>query len=726
MPEKHSYPTMEPVAYLLQMIHNRTMALPDFQRDFVWDPSMTDELIESIINNYPAGTLLRVQNGKELLFQPRAFQGAPALDGGRPAYLILDGQQRLTSLYQAFYGAGQHLFFLDLGALEKGLDLEDANMYERADKAAKALNRIEEQAQSLIFPMGRLFAAGGFDGWVHDVLRQRGGSAEDLLDLQGRLAGLRQRWIKPIEDYDFPMVTLSESTDGAAVCTIFETLNRTGVKLGVFDLLTARFWPKSVNLRSLWEAARAKHPILDEFQIDPYYVLQVVNLLEPGIDHDGKERAASIKRGAILGQTADQAEKGWHRAVAGLAEVLQILREDCGIVVPKWLPYATMLIPAAAAWADQKHSAHAAVVGGNRGKLRQWFWCASLGQRYDTAPNTQAAKDYVELRRWMAAPEAPPPEVVSAFSFDAAVLRTTTVRQRALYRGLMALSLRRSPLDFHKRGSISKQLFSDPENPVDDHHVFPQGYLPSGVSPLLRDSILNRTLIDKITNIRIGKRAPSDYLNEIQVAWGGQGALAELLASHMLPSDPTGPLLKNDFDAFLTWREARLAGEIEVVTGNQPRTSSDGADVGGVGQATDLSQIGTKSADGEDAGLPADVEALIAHRSSDWIGPLTRAFALRALAQAGVFFRVQQSKGDPWYFQIRHPQFSQVVAYVHPRPTELHIEYRLPKDYPVTGPALTRDNAYGVVLKVRQGADLPLAVAILADALEPGPQWQPG
>ena len=65
------------------------------------------------------------------------------------------------------------------------------------------------------------------------------------------------------------MVTLSEDTEGGAICTIFETLNRTGVKLGVFDLLTARFWPKSVNLRTLWEKARAEHPILDEFQNRP-------------------------------------------------------------------------------------------------------------------------------------------------------------------------------------------------------------------------------------------------------------------------------------------------------------------------------------------------------------------------------------------------------------------------------------------------------------------------
>src|SRR5207247_7570908 len=130
---KHSYPTSEPLRFLLQMIHHREMALPDFQRDFVWDPFATDELIESVISNFPAGSLLRIKNGHQLLFQPRAIEGAPALSKGTtPSYLILDGQQRLTSLYQAFYGVGEHRYYLDLVALEAGKDLEDCAFVLRA------------------------------------------------------------------------------------------------------------------------------------------------------------------------------------------------------------------------------------------------------------------------------------------------------------------------------------------------------------------------------------------------------------------------------------------------------------------------------------------------------------------------------------------------------------------------------------------------------------------
>jgi uncharacterized protein with ParB-like and HNH nuclease domain len=58
---KNSYPTSEPLKFLLQMIHNREIALPDFQRDFVWEPGATNELVQSIMSNYPAGSLLRIE-----------------------------------------------------------------------------------------------------------------------------------------------------------------------------------------------------------------------------------------------------------------------------------------------------------------------------------------------------------------------------------------------------------------------------------------------------------------------------------------------------------------------------------------------------------------------------------------------------------------------------------------------------------------------------------------
>lgn len=561
---KHSYPTLEPLKFLLEMIHNRVMALPDFQRDFVWDPHETDELIESIISNYPAGTLLRIKNGQQLLFQPRAFEGAPRLNGeSKPAYLVLDGQQRLTSLYQAFYGAGEHRFYLDLQGLERGIDLEDCAFYLRAAEGDGQYGTVQQQAESLVFPLGRIFGtAGGFSGWQNQVLRIRGIEAKDILDLQERLTRLHETWLKPIEEYDFPMVTLNEETSGPAVCMIFETLNRTGVKLSVFDLLTARFWPLDCNLRRMWEEVQEDYEIIGDYKIDPYYILQTIALIQPGTDKEGKPRAASVKRSAILDMKVQQTQQGWKLAVEGLADSLNILREDCGVIDPGLLPYNTIVIPMAAAWASQKES-KGADEGANRMKIVRWFWCSVFGQKYEKAPNSQAEKDFAELKRWMGGGEAP--ESVNEFKLEMNI-RQVRPRQRAVYRGIMALNLQNGAMDFHKRGKITAQLLSDKKNPVDDHHVFPKAFLDEKEVPAsLRDCILNRTYIDRITNRRLSRRSPSDYFREIREKHGEQ-ATDILWKSHQFPIGANSPLLNDDFEGFLTHREQALLDLIQKTT----------------------------------------------------------------------------------------------------------------------------------------------------------------
>ncbi len=106
------------------------------------------------------------------------------------------------------------------------------------------------------------------------------------------------------------------------------------------------------------------------------------------------------------------------------------------------------------------------------------------------------------------------------------------------------------------------------EKKIDDHHVFPKGYLVDAdvkVTATLRDCILNRTLIDKETNIRIGKKAPVVYLAEIEAELGAD-RLDKVLESHLLPGGQGSTLREGRFDEFLDERQERLAKAIEDVT----------------------------------------------------------------------------------------------------------------------------------------------------------------
>lgn len=353
---------------LLGQILSREAALPDFQRDFVWDPNATQELIVSIAANYPAGSLLRIRNTHNL-FANREFQGAPSLNNHKPTYLVLDGQQRLTSLYQAFFGGGDHRYYLHIGYLLQGHEFEECIFHLRANlKKVQEYDKPEVQARERILPLGVLKGgAGNFSRWARAVARTAATEAERD-ELEDALSDIEQTWIQTIDDYRFPVVTLSDATSAEVVCTIFETLNRTGVKLSAFELLTARFWPLNVNLRQLWANAKTHYPVLTDFEIDPYYLLQVVSLVA--------RSAPSCKRSDVLNLKATAIEQWWDRCVAGYATALAILQDDCGVITPRWLPYNTIVIPLAALLAKMPlpRAAH-------RWRHSGISWCAGSGAR---------------------------------------------------------------------------------------------------------------------------------------------------------------------------------------------------------------------------------------------------------------------------------------------------------------------------------------------------------
>ena len=368
---------------------------------------------------------------------------------------------------------------------------------------------------------------------------------------------IHEQWIKTVDDYHFPVVTLSDKTEPDALCTIFETLNRTGVKLGVFELLTARFWPHNINLRELWDTARGKYSILEDFDLDPYYVLQAISL--------ACRKTPSCKRGDVLNLKPGDIESWWGAIISGLTTGLEILRDDCKVALPKWLPYQTMLAPLAAVLAKMGQPKRAEA-GAQREQLKRWFWCWVFGQAYESAPNSQSAKDVTELINWLAGGVLP--ETISGFRFDPKALRDVTPRQRSIYRATICLILGSGTgaRDFHTLAVITGRLMTD--EGIDDHHVFPSNYLETEKqikSTRIRDCVLNRTLIDRTTNQMISARAPSDYLNEMRKT--PNFPFDAVLASHYLPTGPDSPFLTNDYEAFLAFRETRLWDEIKRVTG---------------------------------------------------------------------------------------------------------------------------------------------------------------
>lgn len=540
---------------LLGEIQDGKSVLPDFQRDFVWEPRATQELVVSIANNYPAGSILRVRDAQNA-FAIREFEGAPT-PNQLHTFLVLDGQQRLTSLFQAFYGVGDHHYFIRLDQLIAGNDFEDSIFYVKANSKwfLKRQNNLEIQADEMILPLAVLMGrSGGWWKWSQEIRKLR--PIENQDQFEENCYKIHEQWLKPIEDYQFPVVTLSKETQPDALCTIFETLNRTGVKLNVFELLTARFWPQNIRLRTLWDKACNDFPALVDFDVDPYYLLQAIALVSRDTPSCKRKDVLDLEPGAI--------NDWWERVAGGMALGLEILQDDCHVTMPKWLPYQTMLAPLAAilAFTDQSTGADVGIV---RSRLRKWIWCSIFTQSYEASPNTQAIKDVTELKAWLKGGASP--ETIKSFNFDSQVLREVTPKQRALYRGTMCLVLGSGSgaRDFHSGKLITRTLIETEH--IDDHHIFPDNYLKSvlGIARRSeRDCILNRTLIDRTTNQVIQDRSPSDYLSEIGDDDGTE--LNSILESHLLPSNKDSSLFKNDFQKFLDYRLEMITKEIKHVT----------------------------------------------------------------------------------------------------------------------------------------------------------------
>src|SRR5262249_46487873 len=146
--------------------------------------------------------------------------------------------------------------------------------------------------------------------------------------------------------------------------------------------------------------------------------------------------------------------------------------DDCKVVLPKWLPYQTMIAPLTAVLA-KAGSPKTALAGAQREKLKRWFWCAVFGQAYESAANSQSAKDVAALMDWLGGGAAP--ETVGGFRFDPKTLRDVTPRQRSIYRGVICLILANGARDFHTQAVITGKLME--AEGIDDHHVFPAHFL---------------------------------------------------------------------------------------------------------------------------------------------------------------------------------------------------------------------------------------------------------
>jgi len=580
--------TKTPLQDLLARADSGKLQLPDFQRGWVWDDDRIRSLLASVSVSFPIGAVMLLQTGgANIRFKPRPLAGTdPQLRDIAPETLILDGQQRLTSLYQALMGKAavetkdaknkpiRRWYYFDMKkAVGDDNDREEALLSVPEDRLVKAfggeitldVTTPEREYAADLFPANLIFASAEWRQAYNKHWRY----AQEKIQIFDAFEG---EVIKRCEQYQVPVIELTKETPKEAVCLVFERVNTGGVALTVFELLTATFAADNFQLRDDWNARERRlknqHPVLHNLQSDDF--LQVISLLvtqarrrealATGVAGD-KARGISCKRKDILKLEVADWQAWADRVEAGFVRAARFLYGQ-KIFKARDLPYRTQLVPLAAIFLDLDKDGE---TEGARQRIARWYWCGVLGELYGGAIETRFVRDLPEMVALVRG-EAAEPITIQDSSFQANRLLTLRTRNSSAYKGLYALLMRDGGRDFRTGEPIEAQTFFDDK--IDIHHIFPEKWCKAaGIEPGTYNSVINKTALSARTNRKIGGRAPSKYLPAIEKAAGIEAErMDEILRSHCIaPED----LRADRFWEFYAERAEALLQRIEAATGKR-------------------------------------------------------------------------------------------------------------------------------------------------------------
>jgi len=577
---------------LLDEITDGKIQLPDFQRGWVWDDDHIRSLLVSIARDFPIGSIMLLETGGETRFQIRPVEGIKLTNHVEAESLILDGQQRLTSLIQVLRSTQpvktkdaqkrqiERFYYIDIETALLGSNrIEDAIIGVDASKTVKKdfgrvvvldLGTQEQEYERFCFPCNQILNS---DRWEEGLMKLDPTRFPQYMEFRSKV-------LNRFREYDIPIIELNKGNSKEAVCLVFEKVNTGGVPLSVFELMTATYAADGFNLRDDWlgnpergiigrQKELAAKPLLCTVQATDF--LQGVSLLytyarrQGDIDAGltGRDAATvSAKREQVLTLPLDAYKQWADSLTSGFLAADKFLHME-GFRSPDYLPYRTQLTPLAAVMAQLGERWLEPVP---YAKLAKWFWCGVFGELYGGAVETRIALDMQDLLNRINQPAAPEPTTVVDAGFQSSRLDTMRTRTSAAYRGLYVLLVREGCKDFFWKAKMSD--LDHRENAIDIHHIFPRAWCTKNNIPdRTANSIINKTPVSYKANRMIGSQPPSQYLEQLRNHAQVQLTRAEqdeILRSHLI--DPES-LRADDFYRFYEQRKKDLVRIIEKEMG---------------------------------------------------------------------------------------------------------------------------------------------------------------
>ncbi|MDR0548696.1 MAG: DUF262 domain-containing protein [Deltaproteobacteria bacterium] len=582
------------ISDILMKIKNGAIQLPDFQRNWIWDDSQIRSLIASISHSYPVGSLMFLEYGATssdaaARFKYRPFTGCTT--AAAPEFLVLDGQQRLTSIYSAMYSQApvqtfsdkkimtSRYYYLDIQkCLLASADREDAVISLPEDKVIRGafgreifldLSSNELEFKSHMFPVNIIFDMNLYTKWLlnyNTYYQNNPAYLEQFVTFLDKV-------LSNITGYLATIIKLSRETPKVAVCQIFEKVNTGGVTLTVFELVTATFAADNFDLRSDWDKRLAqmlnKNQLLKvvsnvDFLVAATLLARYCAKIEQG------ENAPHVgcKRQDVLNLSLSDFKKYADILTEGFLAVSSFLSNQ-HIFSDKDIPYTTQIIPLAVIFSFlmlQNNRSNLNVPIYIHEKLSQWYWCGVFGEMYGSANETRFVNDVTGVIPWLNSDDNIP-DTVNVANFQPTRLISLQSRSSAAYKGIIALLIKAKPLDFISGNAIDISTFFSEQ--IDIHHIFPTKYCEkTNIDSKKSKSIINKTPLSAASNRTIGSKAPSEYLKKIAAdnRSAEKATLDKLVKSHLIDSDD---LWANRFDDFFLKRAKALLGLIEQAMGKK-------------------------------------------------------------------------------------------------------------------------------------------------------------
>jgi hypothetical protein len=554
----------ESIKNLLAHIDKGNIVLPEFQRNFVWDYTKTYDLFDSFVRDIFIGSIIYGVPSFEISARgidtrPRRGKGSRAkipitsydknkidelvqIDNFR---LLLDGQQRVTSIYRALKGFDDVWFIANNQNSGEGKTLEECllefagresdehlsiklhDIYLMMDGAISRESQKEEILKKSLY--GKKLNVEQFDN-----------TFSNYLDITNKLQDLCKA--------DKLMSYYLLNTSAEKFSLFFERSNSKGIQLNFIDILAAKLY-SGFNLREKIEEYENQN---QGITLTREVIVRAISYLVS----NGKE----IGRNYILQNlNCDHFNEYWDEICGLYTKAVNYLLENNFVIGQSWLVYENMLVPLIIFLKNLPQKEFSQASEAQTQFIKYWFWASILSQRYGGITLDTILRDSNALGFVAKEEKIPNTNYFKTFMLkvdNEDDLLNVQSKRSALYQGILNLVNYGNGrlLDWKNSNKISTS------EKIDDHHIFPQAYLrniynDSDDETSLIDSVVNRTVIPKITNVKIGKKSPSAYLQEIRK---NNSKLVDSLNSHLIPESLLDGKFDDDYEGFLKERASMI------------------------------------------------------------------------------------------------------------------------------------------------------------------------